>query len=109
MSFPKAKPYRNKKYLAWIRSLNCVVSGRPAEMAHHVIACGFGGGMGTKIGDNYAIPLTAELHQLLHHDPLEWEKVHGKQVDHLDRIVELAKEEGMLTGFDSWSVGLGDD
>ena len=105
MNLQKQKPYRSKQYLNYIRSLDCVATGMPAEVAHHVLGLKQSG-MGTKIGDNYAIPLTVAAHQLLHQDPVKWEYSFGKQLDHLERVVYRARQDGQLTGLDAWSVGL---
>lgn len=106
---PKNKPYRSESYKEWIRTLPCVATGCPGSIAHHVISCGFGGGMGTKLGDNYCIPLHPESHYLLHHDPKKWEKVNGTQLEHLMRIIKTAKEAGKLPAYLCFSTGLEDN
>lgn len=74
------KPIRNKAYLNYVASLPCVVTGiEPAGEAHHIIAAGFGGGMGTKASDLFVFPLCREEHMLLHADVDEWEDLHGSQ------------------------------
>ena len=55
-----AKPYRNKKWLAFIRSLPCAVTG----VRRGVEACHTGPhGVGQKAPDDTAIPLIRELHR----------------------------------------------
>jgi hypothetical protein len=103
----KNKPWRSKKYREWIKSLPCCVSGQPADDAHHITHTGQGG-MGTKPGDNYCIPLTRELHTLLHADPKGWETTYGKQADHLEKILQLAVKEKMLSSGDAWITGIED-
>ena len=54
---PKEKPWRSKKYLAFVRAHDCVDCGWPSRLgnieAHHIIT----GGMATKCPDNLAISL----------------------------------------------------
>jgi len=88
----KEETYRSKKYLCWIKTLPCVATGAPADDAHHITGTGKGG-IGTKPPDNYCIPLTRWAHSLLHQDPKKWEKIYGKQSDHLKKILERAKNE----------------
>ena len=57
------KPARDKKYLNYIRSLPCCVSGLKVNVhAHHIK----GHGTGVKGSDYGAIPLTSTLHHELH-------------------------------------------
>lgn len=68
----KTPKIRSKKHLAYIRSLNCIIAdnkgqwcnGKPVH-AHHLT---FGGrrGMGTKAGDDRAVPLCNFHHNTLH-------------------------------------------
>lgn len=94
MNLQKIKPFRNKKYLKWVRSLPCVITGKiENNHAHHIIACGMGGGMGTKPSDLFVIPMDAEEHQRLHG---------GENIDMIDqkaealRIIEKAVNDGVL-------------
>lgn len=104
----KSKPYRSKEYMDWIKTLPCVASGMPADDAHHITGTKQGG-MGAKPGDNYCIPLTRIMHTMLHQDPKAWEKIYGRQMDHLNRIVELARKENKLSGFDCFMTGIEDE
>ena len=71
MNLQKQKPFRSKKYLSWVRSLPCCISGmRENIVAHHIISCGMGGGMGTKPSDLFTIPINAGVHSLFHADGL---------------------------------------
>lgn len=68
MNLQKHKPFRSNKYLRWVRSLPCVITGRTeGNHAHHIIACGMGGSMGTKPSDLFTIPICAEEHNNLHY------------------------------------------
>jgi hypothetical protein len=51
-------------YLKDIRSLPCIVCGRQAEHAHHLMRVGMEGdrGMGRKNSDRWCLPLCAEHH-----------------------------------------------
>lgn len=73
------RPFRSKKYLAWVRKQPSAISGRPADDAHHIIGHGLGG-MGTKPSDLLTFPLTRDEHMELHHIGwLAWEEKHGSQ------------------------------
>jgi hypothetical protein len=63
----KAKPEKAPGYLAWIRTLPCVISGsRPVEATHLSagnLAYGHTGrGKQQKASDRWALPLTQALH-----------------------------------------------
>lgn len=64
----KHKTSRDSKYLEFVRSRPCVVTGEESNrvVAHHVRCLG-GGGIGLKPSDYVCIPLTAEQHSRLHH------------------------------------------
>lgn len=67
MSFFKDKPYRDKKYTDWVRSLDCCICGAPADDPHHIIGAGEGG-MGTKACDLLTMPLCRPHHAEMHKD-----------------------------------------
>jgi len=62
----KIKPFRSKKYLAWVRQQRCChchIAG-PCD-PHHLI--GFGhGSTGATVGDNFAVPLHRACHNEFH-------------------------------------------
>lgn len=67
----KAAPVKSSKYLAFIRTLPCVISGEmPVEAAHLSKAApewGHAGrGKGQKASDRWALPLSPRLHQEQH-------------------------------------------
>jgi len=102
----KTKPFRDKKYLSWIKSLPCCATGATDCIdAHHITGSGQGG-MGTKPGDNYCIPLTREMHTLLHHNPARWEDAYGLQSIYLAEIIEQARFEKRLPAFECFVTGL---
>jgi hypothetical protein len=60
-SYAKRGPARDWKYLAWVRSLPCLVCGRaPAEAAH----TGSDGGLRQKSSDYSCVPLCREHHTM---------------------------------------------
>ena len=82
MLLPKQGIYRNKKYLTWVKTLPCVVSGQPAQDAHHIKRPGLGGGM--KCSDLFTIPLTRFNHSKFHTVGWKsWEEEHGCQYMHV--------------------------
>ena len=92
----KMKTYRNKKYLAWVKSLPSVVSGKPADDAHHIKGYGMGG-MGLKAPDWAVIPLTREEHTELHSiGRFQWEQEYGNQWRFVAETLGLALEQGIL-------------
>ena len=67
----KAKPEKAPDYLAWIRTLPCVVTGRfPVEAAHlsaSNLAYGHTGrGKGQRASDRWALPLAPSIHAEQH-------------------------------------------
>ena len=58
---PKPVKYRNKKYLAWIRSLPCLICGKQSDPCH-VRRHYWGAGEGLTPHDYCAIPLCREHH-----------------------------------------------
>jgi len=100
-----SKPVRNPKYLAWIRTLSCVVCGtsRGIEASHtgpH--------GLGQKSPDTSAIPLCARHHRTAHDSyhklgPRKFSQVHGldipKIVRRLSRKPIIRVEAGMFMGY----------
>ena len=62
-----SKPYRDKKYMSWVHTLPCIVTGLSGEgiEAHHV-RMGQDGGMGMKPSDYRCLPLHYTKHRELH-------------------------------------------
>jgi hypothetical protein len=64
--FPKTIPLRDPKYLAWLRTLPCVVCGLgPCEAAHQRL---LGGGTSSKPDDRYALPYCFACHHGVEHN-----------------------------------------
>jgi hypothetical protein len=71
MTLQKYRPWRNRRYLDWVKSLPCVLTGAPADDPHHAIGVGLGG-MGTKAPDWAALPVTRASHSRFHVEPVLW-------------------------------------
>ncbi|MEQ1963419.1 DUF968 domain-containing protein [Xenorhabdus khoisanae] len=95
MRSPKLRPWRNTKWLQWVKSQSCVGCQRPADDPHHIIGHGQGG-MGTKAHDLFCLPLCRECHDELHRDRLAWEQKHGSQVDLLFRFLDRSLGIGAI-------------
>ena len=94
--FPKDKPFRSEKYLKWIRSLPCCVTGATENVvAHHITNTGRKG-TGTKTNDYYCIPLEQISHQMLHANPRQWEKEFGSQKHYWEITIGKAIREGVF-------------
>ena len=81
----KQKPWRNKKYIAWVKTHPCIVTRLPADDPHHIIGHGFSA-MGSRAPDWAVIPLTRKEHNDLHRDLDWWETLYGSQVQILMRF-----------------------
>lgn len=88
--------WRSRKYLDWVKTQPSCVSGKPADDPHHIKRPGFGGT--SKCSDLFAIPLTREEHDELHH--IGWraweEKYQICQTDIALKVIELAIKQGVL-------------
>ena len=62
----KKKLARSKKYLEWIRSLPCVVTGRTDRVVAHHVTVSANRGMGLKPSDFWCLPIDWFEHQKLH-------------------------------------------
>ena len=87
----KQRRWRNKRYLAWVRSLPCShCTAEPAGHAHHLIAVG-DGIMGEKAPDSDSMPLCEECHRQVHADPHAY-----PQERWMRSTVSLALSRGVL-------------
>jgi len=84
MNLQKKPRIENELYLKWVETLDCKITGAPADDAHHRCGQG-GGGMGTKPHDFLAMPLTRGSHTLMHNDPGMW-------IDQNQYILETIEE-----------------
>jgi len=81
----KQKPWRSKKYIAWVKQQPSIVSHLPADDAHHIIGHGFSA-MGTKAPDWATFPLTRQEHDSLHYNRATWEYQNSSQINILMRF-----------------------
>ena len=93
--FPKHKPWRSKKYIKFVSSLPCCITGSNEVVAHHIINCNILSGTGTKVSDLFTIPLDARLHGILHNDPKAFELMYDQKKLALETI-EKAVMDGVL-------------
>jgi len=95
---PNWKPapaLRSEPYLAWVRTLASVQSGKRSCIAHHPV--GHGRLSSLKVSDFYAIPLTDAEHKILHDGGWDsWERDNGLQYDHAATVLKQAIACGVL-------------
>ena len=84
-------PYKNRKYLDWVKEQECVVCYAPADDPHHIIGAKMGG-MGMKAPDWAVMPVCRRCHTLLHEKPDMW----GKQWGYVAKTLGKAIEQGVL-------------
>lgn len=97
---PKDFNWRSEKYLKFVRSLPCVVTGRTGSdydqvVAHHLIGHGEGK-MGGKAHDLFTFPMLMSEHQKLHHDPKVWEQQHDSQLHYVKETIKAALNMGAI-------------
>jgi hypothetical protein len=81
---------KSRKYLNWVKSLDCCLCGAPADDPHHLIGVGNMGGMGMKAPDETAIGMCRGCHGMMHGTPELW----PDQWEYIVRtIVKAFKEE----------------
>lgn len=96
MARPKELTWHSEKYLQFVRSLPCVITGKTeGVVAHHLIGHGEGK-MGGKTHDLFTIPLAADEHRRFHDDPRGWEARHGSQLFYVKQTIKRAMELGAL-------------
>ncbi|MGL6025676.1 MAG: DUF968 domain-containing protein [Vibrio sp.] len=96
MTRPKEITWHSERYLKFVRSLPCVVTGKSdGVVAHHLIGHGEGK-MGGKAHDLFVFPLTADEHRKFHDDPKAWELRHGSQLFYVKQTIKKALELGAL-------------
>ena len=85
-------PWRSKKYLDWVKTLDCYFCGKPADDPHHITGTKLGG-TGTKISDHMVIPLCRHCHVELHATNMTGTSI---QPIWALQVIELALKEGIL-------------
>ncbi len=67
MKFPKSRTFRSRKFLDFVRSLECFCCGAPPPSeASHYGGKGKSGGMGLKADDLFTAPMCRACHQHWH-------------------------------------------
>jgi hypothetical protein len=99
MARPKQRRWTCEAYLAFVRQLPCVVTGRCEGIeAHHLIGHGQGK-MGGKAHDLFVFPLAHDEHRALHRMGWQaWEQQHGSQIDYVMNTLGLALGLGVFNG-----------
>lgn len=86
---------KKPKHLAFIRSLECMITGMPDPVPHHLLR-GVNRGMGMKADDKYTVPLSHDMHMQLHNNGNEIAFFEGYQITNLkaiaERLYEYSKE-----------------
>ena len=92
------KRWRCQAYLDWVKTLPCVVTGQPADDAHHMKGHGMGG---TVTAPDWAVfPLTRTAHTYFHDVGWKsWEAEHGSQWEFVAKTLGKAIELGII-GFE---------
>ena len=70
---------RSREYLAWVRTLPCIITGRIPTVPHHQDKR-YHKAMGMKCSDFRAVPLSVELHTA-YHDRLSWKLYEMHNID----------------------------
>ena len=83
---------KNKRYLAFVRTLPCYACGNPETEPHHIIGVG-AGAMGAKASDIHTMPLCRPCHDEMHS---EIERYQVTQIRWLMKTQDKALEEGEL-------------
>lgn len=63
--YPKPEYWRSKKYLDFVKTLNCCVCMMPKTIPHHV-RFAYNSGTGTKPSDYWCVPLCHDCHLEIH-------------------------------------------
>ncbi|MFM4808564.1 DUF968 domain-containing protein [Aeromonas hydrophila] len=97
MGKPKRQRWECSAYLAFVRQLPCVLTGRREGVeAHHVVGHGMSV-MGSKAHDLMVFPLAHQPHMELHQVGWKaWEAKHGSQLQHVINTLELACSLGVF-------------
>lgn len=94
--------WRSPQYLRWVSSLPCVMCGRAADDAHHLIGIGGQGGAGTKAPDYLTMPVCREHHNEIHRRPELW----PEQPGWIRATLRRAEREGVIQVEPSWLEAL---
>ena len=86
------KHWENPKYLEWVKTQPCVLTGQPADEAHHLIGLHGTGAMGMTAPDFMTMPVTRGAHQQIHEKP----ELQAFQALWVLQPLEKAFREGVL-------------
>ena len=81
----------DKKYLAAVAALGCLICERPAAI-HHIRT---GQGMSQRAGPRDVLPLCGDHHQnggygvAIHAGQEEWERLHGTELELVEQVRQL--------------------
>jgi hypothetical protein len=104
---PNWKPapaLRNEAWLAYVRTLPSVQSGKRGCVAHHPV--GHGRLSTLRVSDYFAIALTDSEHKVLHDGGWSaWEDKYGDQYDHALQTMQRGIHEGVLVWRDGANLG----
>ncbi|MCG3727313.1 DUF968 domain-containing protein [Vibrio cincinnatiensis] len=96
MARPKELTWHCEKYLKFVRSLPCVITGKTTDVvAHHLIGHGEGK-TGAKAHDLFTMPLHIDEHRRFHDEPKKWEAQHGSQLFYVKQTIKKALDLGAL-------------
>lgn len=95
---PKSPPWKSTKYLAFVRTLPCVVcDGAYGDSEPHHLIGHKRGAMGAKHSDFETFPLCHRHHRELHDcGYTHWEDWHGDQHWHILKTIKAALVAGIL-------------
>jgi hypothetical protein len=83
---------RSRKYLDWVKTLDCCMCRAPDYSDPHHITGKGQGGMGTKADDLYTMPLCRHCHDEMHKDPGLW----ADQWAYVAQTLREAVKQGVL-------------
>ena len=90
------KPWRNEKYLGYVRSLSCCRCQFPGHLGstavHHIIGNGLVKGIGTKAADCMTMPLCSTCHAEVHADY----DILNQEREALQTVTKAFKEEFII-------------
>lgn len=83
------------KYMAWVKTLPCCISGMPSDDAHHIQGHGFSGS--GKPSDIFVFPMTRVEHTNFHNiGYTEWEMRYGLQSTYVMKTIKEGVAHGIL-------------
>ena len=90
----KRNPERSRKYLDWVKTLDCAVCLQPADDPHHGQDIGLGGGL--KPSDFFTVPLCRRCHAERHKSGTQVFDYQGGEAEAILRTLDRALHEGII-------------